>query len=150
MNPLHEPLLGRWEGAGSGDYPTVEAFAYEETIEILPVADKPLARWSSTSRDATSGAVRHGDSGYLRSTADGCELVLAHAFGITEVAATTAVGDGLFEFRSRSIGLAPTAKEVTATRRVLRVSGDVLEYDFWMAAVGVGMTHHLVGRLTRG
>lgn len=149
MTLLHEPLLGRWVGEGTGDYPTIDSFAYAETIEVTAVADKPLARWVSTSTDSRTGAPLHGDTGYVRSTPQTCELLLAHAFGITEIAVARPIGDGRFEFDSDSLSLSPTAKEVSATRRVVRVRDDVLEYDFWMTAVGVEMTHHLRGRLIR-
>ncbi|MEZ5240032.1 MAG: FABP family protein [Microthrixaceae bacterium] len=145
----HERLLGLWEGEGTGHYPTIDPFSYRETIEVVPVADKPLARWLSSSSDALSGAPLHGDTGYVRSSGDSVELVLAHAFGITEIATAQPDRSGVLEFESRSLSLAPTAKSVTATRRVLRVEADVLEYDFWMAAVGVEMTHHLHAVLHR-
>ncbi len=150
MASLHEQLLGRWIGEGSGEYPTIQPFTYRETIEISQVPGKPLARWQTTTADAESGEPRHSEVGFLRSTGDSCELVLAHNFGITEITVATPSEAGLFRFESQLIACSPTAKSVTEVIRTISVQGNTLEYDVSMAAVGLGMTHHLAARLTRG
>ncbi len=148
VNP-HEALLGRWTGGGSGEYPTIEPFSYNETLEITAVPDKPLARWLSTTTDAASGEPRHSEVGFIRSAGGSCELYLAHVFGITEVTVATPTEPGSFHFESISLTGSPTAKEVTAVTRRISVHRDVLEYDLSMAAVGLEMTHHLSARLVR-
>ena len=50
-----------------------------------------------------------------------------------------------------SVGVhtAPSAKLVRETRRRYVVEGDTLTCDFWMAAMGEPLTHHLTSVLTR-
>ena len=92
-NPLDD-LVGRWVGEGSGDYPTIEPFTYREVLEIVAVPGRPLATWRSTTVDGPTGEPRHSEVGFLRRTVDGAELVLAHGFGVTEIAVVTPGGPG--------------------------------------------------------
>jgi hypothetical protein len=147
-NPLDD-LVGRWVGEGSGDYPTIEPFSYREVLEIDAVPGRPLATWRSTTVDGPTGEPRHSEVGFLRRTVDGAELVLAHGFGVTEIAVVTSGGPGEYLAESVSVSCTPTAKTVDAVVRTISVRGDVLEYATSMAAVGIGMTHHLSARLVR-
>ncbi len=149
MEHLHHPLLGRWSGEGSGDYPTIEPFSYRETLEITQVPDKPLARWQTSTRDARSGEPRHSEIGFVRSVGDTCELVLAHNFGITEISVAAPSGASSFRFESLTMSGTPSAKSVTAVIREIHLDDDTLDYELSMAAVGLAMTHHLSARLVR-
>jgi hypothetical protein len=53
------------------------------------------------------------------------------------------------ELSSTAIGLTPTAKEVTALGRSLRIDGDELAYTLRMAAVGQPLQDHLAAVLHR-
>jgi hypothetical protein len=53
------------------------------------------------------------------------------------------------ELSSTAIGLAPTAKEVTALGRSFRVDGDDLSYTLRMGAVGQPLQDHLTAVLHR-
>ncbi len=77
------------------------------------------------------------------------ELVIAHSFGIVEVASGTVAEGGRLAFDSLSLTGTPTAKEVTAVRRRYLVEGDELGYEIAMAAVGLDLTHHLRAALVR-
>ena len=79
-------LSGIWSGTGRGEYPTIADFAYTEELVIIPVPGRPLAHWRSATRDAATNEPRHAESGFLRATAQGVELVVAHGFGIVETA----------------------------------------------------------------
>lgn len=149
MDTLHEALLGRWVGEGSGEYPTIEPFTYRETLVIDAVPGKPLARWSSTTADAVSGEPRHSESGFVRTAGGACELMLAHSFGITELALASPGTPGAFRFESMSVVCSPTAKAVSEVVRAISVRDGVLEYELSMAAVGLELTHHLSARLER-
>ncbi|WP_265973469.1 FABP family protein, partial [Mycobacterium canetti] len=79
----------------------------------------------------------------------------AHPSGITEIEVGTysVTGDVIeLELSTRadgSIGLAPTAKEVTALDRSYRIDGDELSYSLQMRAVGQPLQDHLAAVLHR-
>src|SRR3546814_8243600 len=96
--------------------------------------------WRSRTRDAASGEPRYAESGFLRSTPDGVELVVAHSFGIVETATGTAL-DGVLDLHSHGLQGTPSAKRVDHVDRRYALSGDELRYDIAMAAVRVPLTH---------
>jgi hypothetical protein len=141
-------LAGTWRGRGEGEYPTIDDFAYTEELVVAPVPDRPLAHWRSTTRDAASGEPRHAESGFLRSVGDGVELVVAHGFGLTEVAEGT-FESGVLSLHSTGFSRTATAKTVDEVQRRYELDGDALRYSIAMAAVGVALTHHLRAELRR-
>jgi THAP4-like, heme-binding beta-barrel domain len=146
------PLLGVWEGRGSGNYPTIEPFEYLEEVAFSHVG-KPFLIYGQKTRAATDGKPLHAETGYLRVPQPGhVELVLAHPSGITEIEVGTYTADGMtieLEMTASNIALTPTAKEVTAIGRHFRVDGDELSYTLQMAAVGQPVQHHLAAVLHR-
>jgi len=146
-------FLGTWRGRGEGEYPTIEPFSYTEELVVAAVPGRPVLTWTSRTRDP-EGNPRHAEAGFVRAVDDGVELVLAHGFGVVEVAIGTVDGvtvDGThLAFDSLSLTGAPSAKEVTAVRRRYTAGGDELRYEIAMAAVGVPLTHHLRATLIRG
>jgi hypothetical protein len=152
--PLHpdlEPLamlLGTWSGSGRGEYPTIESFAYRETVTFAH-AGKPVMAYAQRTARSDDGTPLHAESGFLRPGGPGrLELVLAHGFGVVEVAEGTVDGSRI-ELRSVAVHGTSTAKEVRQIERDLVVDGDVLRYEVRMAAVGVPLTHHLSAQLVR-
>jgi len=137
-----------WRGAGRGEYPTIADFAYNEEFTITPVPGRPVAFWRSATRDAATGEPKHGESGYLRSTAEGIELVIAHTFGVVEATAGTFVGGTLTLSSTGLLGTA-SAKQIDQVDRRYEIDGDSLRYTIAMAAVGVPLTHHLAADLQR-
>jgi hypothetical protein len=146
------PLLGTWAGRGEGKYPTIEPFEYLEEVVFSHVG-KPFLAYAQKTRAVADGKPLHAETGYLRAPRPGhIELVLAHPSGITEIDAGTysVTGDVIeVELSSTAIGLAPTAKEVTALGRSLRVDGDDLSYTLRMGAVGQPLQDHLTAVLHR-
>ena len=145
-------LLGSWQGRGSGTYPTIEPFDYLEDVVFSHVG-KPFLVYGQKTKSAVDGQPLHAETGYLRVPQPGhVELVLAHPSGITEIELGTYTADGTtieLEMATANIGLTPTAKEVTALGRSLRIDGDKLSYSLEMGAVGQPLQHHLSAVLHR-
>ncbi|MCV7063041.1 peroxynitrite isomerase [Mycobacterium shimoidei] len=146
------PLLGTWTGRGSGKFPTIEPFEYLEEVVFTHVG-KPFLAYGQKTKAATDGKPLHAETGYLRVPQPGhIELVLAHPSGITEIeVGTYEKSDGVIEIdlTASTIGLTPTAKEVTALGRRIRIDGDELSYSVQMGAVGQPLQNHLAAVLRR-
>jgi len=146
------PLLGGWQGRGTGEYPTIDGFEYVESVTFAHVG-KPFLTYTQRTHAADDGRPLHAETGYLRAPGgDRIELVIAHPTGVTEI------DEGSFEMTARglvltvvstSVGLSGSAKAVTGVERRFELDGDELSYRVAMAAVGQPMTHHLQARLTR-
>ncbi|GFG76343.1 peroxynitrite isomerase [Mycobacterium botniense] len=151
LQPL-APLLGTWAGRGSGKYPTIRPFEYFEEVVFSHVG-KPFLSYGQKTTAATDGTPLHAETGYFRVPEPGrVELVLAHPSGITEIEVgrySAAEGVIEVEMTASHIGLTPTAKEVTALARRLRVDGDELSYQVEMGAVGQPPQNHLTAVLHR-
>src|SRR4051794_16085137 len=153
--PLHPDLaplaflLGTWQGQGTGDYPTIEGFAYAEEVRFSHVG-KPFLAYAQRTWDPVAQRPLHAETGYLRPADGGAgvELVLAHPSGIVEVEEGPLRGTRI-ELATTHVTSTSTAKQVSALTRVIEVHGDVLTYRLAMAAVGVPLTHHLEAVLHR-
>lgn len=144
-----EFLVGTWTGRGHGVYPTIEPFDYDEEITIAPLGPKPMLRYSQLTWKASAREPMHSEIGFIRPAGvDAAELVIAQPTGITEVHTGTITGSRI-EFRTVSVGRAPTAKEVTTVERRIEVTGDRLIYELWMGAVGQPHQIHLEAALER-
>jgi hypothetical protein len=146
------PLLGTWAGRGAGEYPTIQPFEYLEEVVFSHVG-KPFLAYAQKTKAVADGKPLHAETGYLRVPEPGhIELVLAHPSGVTEieVGSYRLTGDLIeIELATTSVGLTPTAKEVSALGRSIRIDGDQLSYSVRMGAVGQPMQHHLAAVLQR-
>ncbi len=146
-------LLGRWEGAGVGGYPTIESFRFGQEISFSHNG-KPFLIYASRSwlLDEDGNQVRPlaTETGYWRPQPGGqVEVVLAHPTGIAEIYIGEATGTKV-ELRTDVVARTATAKEVTAGHRLygLIASGD-LGWAYDMAAVGQPLQPHLSAQLKR-
>lgn len=141
-------LIGTWRGTGTGVYPTISTFEYTEEITFTPGPNKPFLAYTQRTWRAGTNDPLHSESGYLRGFgSERVEFVIAQPTGIVEVhsgvlAATRLTFDGVAV-------TTPAAKQVSATKREIVVTGDRLDYRLAMAAVGQPLQHHLAATLTR-
>ncbi|MCK8643028.1 peroxynitrite isomerase [Mycobacterium colombiense] len=146
------PLLGTWAGQGSGKYPTIPPFAYLEEV-VFGHVGKPFLAYGQKTKAVADGKPLHAETGYLRVPREGhVELVLAHPSGITEIEVGTysVTGDVIeMQMSTTTVGLTPSAKEVTALGRSFRIDGDELSYTVQMGAVGQPLQDHLAAVLHR-
>ena len=180
LHPLVQPLqllIGTWQGRGQGNYPTIKAFEYLETVTFTAMPGKPFLRYEQRTK-STAGAPMHTELGFLRPIGNGrVEFVLAQPTGQTESMEGTLLIDEQGAVRisveSTEVTNTSTAKNVAATRREYEFSaadgrdGGAVDGGgsgsgssevaatpqamtrFDMAAVGEEMQQHLVSRLTK-
>ena len=118
-----------------------------------PHIGKPFLTYVQRTRAVADGRPLHAETGYLRVPQPGeVELVLAHPTGVTEIeVGTYQEVDGVIEVdvSASTIGLTPSAKQVSALARRVRIEGDQLSYAVQMGAVGQPLRHHLAAILHR-
>jgi hypothetical protein len=144
-------LMGRWEGEGAGEYPTIPPFRYRETVTLSHVG-KPFLAYNQRTVNLATGLPAHAEAGYWRPVGDrGLEVVMAHPTGIVEAAegTVTPTSSGLRIELVSSVIRTPAAKEVSVVERRFELNHDVLRYDVSMAAVGQPLQHHLAAELFR-
>ena len=145
-------LLGRWEGAGVGGYPTIENFRFGQEISFSHNG-KPYLIYASRSwlLDDDGNLVRPlaTETGYWRPQPGGqVEVVLAHPTGIAEIYLGEVTGTKI-ELRTDIVARTSTAKEVTAGQRLYGLIGTDLGWAFDMAAMDQPLQPHLSAQLKR-
>lgn len=153
--PLHDALrplaflLGAWRGTGAGKYPGIDDFEYREETAFWHYG-RPVLAYAQRTWSLASGAPMHSEMGFWRPAGGPgvVEVVLAHAFGITEILEGTIDGQGL-TLRARNLSSAGTAKHVEGASRTLEVSEDTLTYEMSMAFGEHELQSHLRATLQR-
>lgn len=147
-------LAGTWQGSGVGEYPTIEPFAYGETVTFTAVPGKPVLAYTQRTANPDSGEPMHAETGFVRLAGpDAVEWVVAQPTGVTEshtgTVTTQPGGSVVIDCATTAVTCTPTAKQVGAVRRRLVVAGDTLDYELWMQAVDQPMGIHLRAGLVR-
>ncbi|WP_026214642.1 FABP family protein [Nonomuraea coxensis] len=155
VHPALEPiafLLGRWEGAGVGGYPTIESFNFGQEIEFGHNG-KPFLTYVSRTwlLDQDGNRVRPlaTESGYWRAQPDRqLEVVLAHPTGVVEIY----LGEVVFhkiELRTDVVARTASAKEYTAGHRLYGLVNGNLMWAYEMAAMGQPLSDHMSAELKK-
>jgi hypothetical protein len=145
-------LLGRWEGAGVGGYPTIESFRFSQELSFSHNG-KPFLIYSSRTwlltDDGQPGRPLSTEAGFWRPQPDhAVELLLAHPTGITEIYLGRVTGTRI-ELGTDVVARTASAKEVTAGHRLYGLVDGDLAYAYDMAAVGQELQPHISARLKR-
>jgi hypothetical protein len=143
-------LLGRWEGAGVGGYPTIESFRFGQEIVFSHIG-KPYLTYTSRSwrldDEGNKAEPLAMETGFWRpQPGNKVEVLLAHPTGIVEIYLGEVSGTRI-DLATDVIARTETAKEVTAGKRLYGLIGDDLAYAYDMAAVGQGLQPHLSAQL---
>lgn len=145
-------LLGRWEGAGVGGYPTIESFQFGQEISFSHNGKPFLIYTSRTWRLDAEGNVGQPlatEAGFWRPQPGGAvEVLLAHPTGITEIYLGQISGQRV-DLATDVVARTTSAKEVTAGHRLYGLIGEDLGYAFDMAAVGQPLQSHISAQLKR-
>jgi hypothetical protein len=150
-------LLGRWEGVGKGDYPTIEAFDFIQQLTFSHIG-KPFLIYTSRSwrleRDADGDPVKGAplavEAGFWRPQPDNrVEVLITHPTGISEIYLGEVSGTKI-EMATDAVVRTESAKPVTAGRRLYglvnsehRPGEKDLAYAYDMAAMGHPLQPHL-------
>ena len=128
-------LLGRWEGAGVGDYPTIEAFRFGQEVAFTYVPGKAYVAYTSRSwilaHDRTLLPPAPPETGFWRPQPD------------AEVEPTKV------ELATRGVLKTETAKDYRAGHRLYGLVDGRLMWVYEMAAMGHELQPHLSAELQR-
>lgn len=148
VEPILAQLLGTWRGSGTGEFPSMATFGYEEEIRFLDIGSRDLV-YLQRGWDPATGDILHAEAGMWRAMPDGVLAATIAQPRTTEVAEGK-ISPGLVVLASTSVGRAANAPPLAATRRTYRLSGDKLTYVVEMTTLEVTQsTRHLVGALRR-
>jgi hypothetical protein len=155
-------LLGTWHGNGKGEYPTIEAYSFEQEMVFAHDGRAFLHYFSRTwLTDENGERIGPGEleTGFLRladradndgASTDGpqVELVLARPTGYAEVWYGAVDGPRL-TLATDVVARTSSADDYTAGQRMFGlVEGDLM-YAFDVAAMEQPMQSHTWGRLAR-
>ncbi|MBB4889125.1 hypothetical protein FHS38_005200 [Streptomyces netropsis] len=148
-------FLGTWVGRGCGGYPTLaEEFTYAQEVTFSHDG-RPFLHYEARAwlLDADGTPLRPSarESGWWRLQPEGrVEALITQPTGIAEISVGRA-DEGTVDLTTHQVALAPTAKEVNATRRrYTLIDEDTLTFVHDLAAVGQPLQHHLSAQLRRG
>jgi hypothetical protein len=148
-------LLGRWEGAGVGGYPTIESFRFGQEISFSHNGKPFLSYVSRTWRlddEGRIGPPLGTETGFWRPQPDNqVEVMLAHPTGIVEIYLGEISGTRI-EMATDVVARTASAKEVSGGRRLYGLAGEGnadLAYAFDLAAVGQPLQAHISALLKR-
>jgi hypothetical protein len=144
-------LLGTWQGAGVGDYPTVDAFRFGQEITFAYVPGKPYLTYASAtwrlSDDGAVGEPLARETGYWRPQEGGAvEVLLTHPTGIIEIYLGS-IEPAKVDLATRGVLTTETAKDYRAAKRLYGLVKGRLMWVMDMAAMGEDLQPHVSAEL---
>lgn len=155
MTNLLKLLAGEWAGTGLGDYPTIEAFEYLETLRFTLDKTRPLLHYEQKTRRRNVGQTdfipSHWETGFLYLLSDNqVEVANAQIGGRVEVLVGTiepAPAGLVLRLQSSHFANDPRMQE---SSRTIMVNGDTLHYTMHMLTTKVPqLALHLEATLER-
>jgi len=145
-------LVGTWQGAGVGGYPTVPEFHFGQEI-VFEHDGRPFLGYSSRTwlLDQNGQEVRPlaREVGFWRpQPAGGLEVSLSHPTGYAELWIGTVTGPRI-DIRTDVVVRTATAKDYSAGHRLYGLVEGDLAWAYDMAAVGQPLQPHVSARLKR-
>ncbi len=149
-------LVGEWSGGGRGDFPTIDAFRYTETLrfcsnDVEPMLQFEQRTWATSEADPHKDPL-HWEAGFFRALPGlGVELTNAQNGERVEVMRGKIESRGDVVVLSMDSTLLGNDERLIRTRRRYECEGDTLRYQVWMATTKQPeLTPHLEARLIRG
>ncbi len=126
-------LQGTWKGKGEGKFPTIDSFEYEEHLHFDADLSYPLIHYEQKTFLMPTGDPSHWESGFIRLLDNGIiEISNSQDTGRVEVLHGTmkiqSANKNEYEMDFSSVVLGNDPRLIN-TKRMIRVSGDILQYD---------------------
>lgn len=148
---VQERFRGVFSGVGTGFYPTIDDFEYQENLSFSNDG-RPFIRLEQKT-GTLDGRPLHQEVGYIRIRSENeVELLLVQPTGVAEVSLGTYWEDddrAVLDFSSESVVTTRSALPVAKTRRTYSLDGDNLVFEFHMEAVGEEFQKHLQSNLKK-
>lgn len=148
-------IIGRWEGSGRAEYPTIVPRDYGEEL-VFAVNGKDAAihfeqRTWIKSADERNGEPLFWESGFLLDKGEGLfEMVSAQKSGRVEILRGGAqkTDETIIRLDLASVAIFNDDRMIRSGR-MLHFHGETLVYELWMSTTkNVAYQRHLVARLT--
>src|SRR5690625_4352689 len=146
-------LLGRWEGAGVGEYPTVEAHRFGQEITFGYVPGHAFLTYASRAwaldEDGQLTEPLNQETGYWRPAGEGsAEVVMTHPAGVVEVYIGE-VESAKIELATRGVLKTETAPDYRTGHRLYGLVNGRLMYVYEVSAEGAPLQPRMSAELQR-
>ena len=145
-------LLGRWEGMGAGEFPTISAFAYREQLDVIEqsvgVVHYVQRTWRLINGDEVGS---HIETGFISVHDDmTVEMLNAQGSDRTEVlTGSWSIDDGTVSLELHSAELAHDDRMISSWR-CITIATNEFSYTMGMATTSVpNGARHLAAHLQR-
>jgi len=153
---LTEQLEGRWQGSGTVQFPTMDTFAYQESLDFVWDKERHLLSYNQLTRLLPQNDPAHAEMGYLLIGPEGVlQWVNIQSSGRSEVLdcndGLQDIGNGEIEIVFQSKVFTNDPKMVSSQRRLcFDIEGTYLKYQQGMrTTTHDDFCNHLDAKLER-